>query len=241
MNIKNFIKKTILYTKSVYFNFHYLPFHQAKKLPFFIYKMDCICAKGKVVIEAEDITKGMIQLGQRIVSLYPNSGICWENKGGTVIFHGKCSIGGNSAISIGENSILEFGDDFISTAGLKIATYHGIKFGNHARVGWDSLIMDTNFHPLYDLNKKKFKSASGRISIGDYNWFGTGCRIMHSVSTPERCIFGMNSIVTRGSEMKSNCVMGGNPDRVLSENVIRKYDCDTEEKVKEYLRQSEVK
>ena len=79
------------------------------------------------------------------------------------------------------------------------------------------------------LEKKKFKRASGPIEIGDCNWFGTECKIMHSVTTPERCIFGMGTIVTRGSEMKSYCVMGGNPVRVLSQNVIRDYNHELED------------
>ena len=69
--------------------------------------------------------------------------------------------------------------------------------------------MDTNFHPLYDMKKCQFKRASGSIEIGDNNWFAAGCKIMHSVKTPERCIFGMGTIVTRGAEMKPYCVMGG--------------------------------
>ena len=88
--------------------------------------------------------------------------------------------------------------------------------------------MDTNFHPLYDMVKNKYKKASGKIEIGDFNWFGTQCKIMHSVTTPERCIFGMGTTITRNSEMKSYCVMGGSPVKVLTENVMRDYDHDTE-------------
>ena len=71
------------------------------------------------------------------------------------------------------------------------------------------------------MEKKKFKKASGKIHIGDFNWFGTECKIMHSVETPERCIFGMGTIVTRGCCAQSYCVMGGSPVRVLSQNVMR--------------------
>ena len=88
--------------------------------------------------------------------------------------------------------------------------------------------MDTNFHPIYDMAKKKYGKAHGPIVIGEYNWFGTGCKVMHSVTTPERCIFGMGTTVTRSCEMKSYCLMGGSPVRVLRENVMRDYDHDTE-------------
>lgn len=81
--------------------------------------------------------------------------------------------------------------------------------------------MDTNSHMLYDIEKKKFKKAFGKINIGSNNWFGTQCMIMPSVETPERCIFGARTIVTRGGQYESYCVHGGNPVRVLTRNVMR--------------------
>jgi len=161
----------------------------------------------------------MIKLGFPQVSIYPNTGIMWENKGATVVFRGSCQIGNSSYLSLGNDSYVEFGDNFCSAAGCRIVSYKGIVFGKSIKLGWDVLITDTNFHSLYDLVNKKLKRVSGEIEIGDYNWFGAGCRIMHSTVTPEHCIFGMGTIVTRGCIKKSYCVMGGNPVRILSENV----------------------
>lgn len=213
---------------SIYFNFHYLPFSQAVKLPILLYKPHLVSMKGKVSITGNDIHTGMIRLGFRTCNIYPNSGISWENLGGSVCFQGKCMVGNDSFLSFGVKTNVCFGDDFINTAGLKLVSFKGIRFGKSARLGWGVLIMDTNFHPLYDMERKVYKRASGPIEIGDYNWFGTQCRIMHSVRTPERCIFGMNTVVTRNCTMKSYCVMGGDPVRVLTENVMRDYDNDQE-------------
>lgn len=47
------------------------------------------------------------------------------------------------------------------------------------------------------------------------------CKVMHSVETPERCIFGMGSVVGRGCKFESYCVHGGFPLRVLTRNVMR--------------------
>ena len=215
--------------QSVYFNLHYLPFKQAVKLPILLYKPDLLRMKGRVRIDCDHISMGMIRLGFRTCSIYPNNGIVWENLGGTVVFKGKCLIGNDSALSLGEKTTVAFGADFKNTASLKLVSYRGITFGSHARLGWGALVMDTNFHPLYDMKKQVYKRASGPIEIGDYNWFGTQCKIMHSVKTPERCIFGMNTVVTRNCEMKSYCVMGGSPVKVLSENVMRDYEHDVEQ------------
>lgn len=224
---KRAIMRSILY--SIYFNFYYLPFKHAIKLPILLYKPHFISLRGKVMIDDCNVKFGMIRLGFRECGVYANSGITWENKGGHVTFKGRCMIGNDSFLSFGTKTDVIFGDDFRNTAGLKLVSGKGITFGRGTRLGWGVLVMDTNFHPLYDMKRKIYKKASGSIEIGDYNWFGTQCKIMHSVKTPERCIFGMNTIVTRNCEMKSYCVMGGSPVRVLSENVMRDYEHDVEE------------
>lgn len=215
--------------RSIYFNFHYLPFKQAVKLPILIYNMHRVSMKGKVIIDCDNITFGMIELGKYRCRVYPNDGVVWDNRGGTVIFKGKARIGNHCFVTIGSKSTVVFGNDFTSNAGLKLVSFFGIKFGVSASLGWGCLIMDTNMHPLYDMEKQRFKRASGKIEIGDYNWFGTGCRIMHSTVTPERCIFGMNTTVTKNCVKESYCVMGGEPVRVLTRNVMRIIGQDLED------------
>lgn len=121
---------------SIYFNFHYLPFRQAVKLPILLYKPKLLKLKGIVKIGGGKISTGMIRLGFPTVSLFPNSGITFENQGGSILFHGKCSIGNNSAISIGRKGFVEFGNDFKSTTSLRLTSYDKITFGDRVRLGW---------------------------------------------------------------------------------------------------------
>lgn len=208
------------------FNYHYLPFKQAVKLPIWLKKADLVSMKGTVRIEAEKISMGMIQLGYRDTSIYPNDGIMWENKGADVVFRGKCRIGNHSFLSMGEGASVVFGDDFRNSGAMKLVANHKVIFGRTVSVGWETLIMDDNLHPLYDTVKQEYKPSGGDILIGDYNWLATGCKVLHGVKTPERCIFSAGSLITRGSEMRSQCVMGGQPLRVISENVIRDFDAE---------------
>lgn len=211
--------------KTIFFNFHYLPFKQAIRLPILLYKPKLLKCKGHVSFDSSvKIKTGIVRWGFYDVSIYPNSGITYENNGGNILFRGRCVIGNHSFISLGTNSSVEFGEYFVSTAGLKLVSYSSIKFGIKTSIGWNCLIMDTNFHPLYDMISHRFKQECGSIEIGDYNWFAADCKIMHSVKTPERCIFGMGSIVTRNCQMKSYCLMGGSPVKILTENVMRDFD-----------------
>lgn len=223
MDFKRLFQELRYILPTLYFNFHYLPFHQALRLPIVLYKPHLVKCKGRVVLSPADgrIRHGMVQMGFYIAKVYPNSGVMWENNGGTVVFRGSVIMGNDTYLSFGESTTADFGDDFRSSAAMKIVSTKGITFGAHDRVGWGCLFLDSNMHPLYDMEKKKELPDGGPIAIGEYNWFAADCKIMHSVTTPERCIFGMGTTVTRGCVKKPYCVMGGSPVRVLRENVMR--------------------
>ena len=211
---------------SLWFNFKYLPLKQAVKLPVLIYKPHFLRLKGSVVIDSDNVYFGMIRLGFFTSAVFPNSGITIRNQG-TLVFKGKCHIGNDCYIICGKHGRLEFGEDYRVTGGVKMVSECGITFGKHTRLGWGGVVIDTNFHPLYDIERNNFKKAFGQIAIGNNNWFGMNCLIMPGVTTPEHCIFGARTIVTRNGKYESYCVHGGSPVRVLSRNVMRIIGQDT--------------
>lgn len=206
---------------SLYINFWYLPFKQAIRFPILIRKPHFhTIGKGRIVIDAPRIYTGMIRLGTFEVATFPDNGISLKHEG-LIIFRGKCRIGNDCHIVCGKHGKITFGQGFMATAGLKMVSQCGITFGKYARIGWGSIIIDTNFHPLYDMEKKRFKKPFGEIHIGDNNWLGLQCVMMPGVTTPERCIFGARTVITRGGNYEPYCVHGGSPVRVLSRNVMR--------------------
>lgn len=236
MTLLGFIKKAFRFLKlnlpfivtiprSIYINFHYLPFKQAIRFPILVKKGHFYEMKGKVIIDAP-IRFGMIKLGFFGGHMYPDNGIHWTQWGGTIIFKGSCWINNNSFIVQGKESTIIFGDRFMATTSMKLISFKHIEFGRYVSVGWEVIFTDTNFHPIYDLKNEKFKKAYGPIIIGDNNWFGMQCKVMHSVTTPKHCIFGLGSVLTRGGEYESYCLHGGNPLRVLTRDVMRVEDQD---------------
>ena len=79
---------------TIFFNFRYLPFNQAIKLPILLYKPKFLKLNGSIKISSP-IRTGMIRLGWPIVpSLYPNDGIVIEiREKGSIIFEGNVKIG----------------------------------------------------------------------------------------------------------------------------------------------------
>lgn len=210
---------------SLIFCLKYLPFRQAVKLPILVRKIKLVQFKGFVTIDSPKIKFGMIRIGFLDSRLWPDTGIVWCVNG-NIIFKGNAKIGANSSIFVRQNAQLTFGSDFENTANLKIMCCCDIVFGKSVSLGWDTIIMDSSLHPLKQVDTNRNKQAYGPIRIGDYNWFGLQCLIMHSVNTPPRCIFGARSVVTRGGDYHPYCVHGGSPIRVLSTNVMRDFGND---------------
>ena len=150
---------------------------------------------------------GMIRLGFPTVSLYPNTGIVYENHGGTIVFNGKCTIGNNSAISIGAKAVVEFGDRFTATTTLRLTSYYKMSIANCVTFGWDTLVMDTDFHKLTKVSGG-YSKGYAPITIGSNNWFGNGCKIMKHTSTPDYCVVSAGTILSNPVSAPAYSVIG---------------------------------
>jgi len=206
---------------TIYFNFHYLPLKQAIKLPIVLYKAHLLKCKGQIKIEGK-IKPAMIKLGQPVVSIYPNSGIIYENHGGKIIFKGPCSIGNNSAISIGTYGKLIIGENFVATSSLKIVTYHYIEFKENVLCGWECLFMDTDFHQLSLINQtEKQPIPYAPIIIGKNNWFALKCTIMKGCILSDNNVIASNSLLNKDYSDKSYCLLTGIPAQIKKTGIFR--------------------
>lgn len=179
---------------SIIFNLRHLPFSQARKLPILLYKATNLGLGGSYHIEGP-VTFGMIILGQRIVDLYPNTGITLNNNG-KITFKGKITIGNDSAISIGPTGNLIFGDNIIGSAGLKIACYSTIVVGNNVRIGWNNQILDTDFHTLKALDGgKSHNKGYAPIHISEGVWIANGCRLYKGTIIPHSCVVASDTVL----------------------------------------------
>lgn len=227
MFIYNYVKKmwqnrwilrSMPYT--LYFNFHYLPFKQAIKLPILLYKPKLLKCKGRIRIEGE-VKIGMIQLGKYNVSLYPNTGIIYENHGGNIIFKGSATIGNNSAISIGRKGNFIVGNHFSATASLKLISYHYIEFKENVLVGWDCLFMDTDFHQLSIKGSMNKPKAFDKIIIGNNCWFALKSIVAKGTILSDYNVVAANSLLNRNYGEAQYCLLAGQPACIKKTNVYR--------------------
>ena len=226
MNIKPIIEllRKVNLWKTVYFNFHYFPLKTAIRLPIFIYwRSELYKMEGKIVIETP-VKTGMIRFGGHGLGtqdlLYSRT--MWEVMG-TVLFKGNASIGRGSKISVGENAMLTLGEDFQITGNSEIICQKKITFGSQCLLSWDILLMDTDFHYIFD-DKENFINSPRPITIGNHVWIGCRNTILKGVSIADDVIISANSTITRNVE-ETNCIIGGHGKSVeiIKRNINWKY------------------
>lgn len=224
--IKSLIRLFPYLIQNIYFNFHYLPFRQAKYFPIWIYKPHFGKLKGKVVIDEKvKLKPGMIRLGYMEVFLYPSKGFSLENSG-IIEFQGPCRIGGNSYVSIGETGHVIFGANFACFTSLKLTSYHLIAFRENVLVGWDCVFLDTDFHRLKSVDGERLSLPYGPIEIGHDTWVGSKVLVTKNTIVPSNCVIASGSLLCKKYDCKEYTLLGGSPAHVLKTGVYRDKEDD---------------
>jgi acetyltransferase-like isoleucine patch superfamily enzyme len=221
---------TVNWTKTLYFNFKKFPFQIAKKLPVFFYgKVKFHDLTGVVIINAP-IKMGMIGFGQSFELMKKEQGVSEIYLAGTLVCNGNVHFGKDYLIFIGFNSYCEIGDMFALGSRGKLLCYEKIIFGESVRIGFESQIIDSNFHPILDLKTGKKKPLTSPIKIGNNNWVGNRTSIMQKTITPNNCIVASNSLCNKDySAFGNNILIGGIPVKLIRTEISRDWEGEKEQ------------
>ena len=98
----------------------------------------------------------------------------------------------------------------------QICCHHSITFGDHARVGWENLFLDTPYHNI--TSGGKVLNPPAPVVLGDHVWVTSRCGILQGTELADGSIVGFRSVLT-GKYPKPRCLISGYPARVLLEGV----------------------
>lgn len=140
---------------------------------------------------------------------------------GTIILNGKVNLGTGCKLCVTKNGTLSIGDNFINTAKTTIICDNDIVIGNNVLVSWDTLIMDTDWHPVYNTNTNEVYPYIGTISIGNNVWLGCRSVVLKNSVVPDGCIVAANALVNRVFETE-NTLLAGCPAIERKQNITRK-------------------
>lgn len=212
----------INWTKTLYFNFKKFPFNTAKKLPVYFYgKVKFQSIRGNVIIEGT-IKRGMIGFGQQYESSSCSKGTAEIFIEGVIKFKGYIQFGKDYFVYVASKGYLEMGHMSSLGSNGKIICYNSIVLGNFARIGFESQLMDSNFHQMIDTVTGEHFPITNPINIGSYNYIGNRVSIMPKTKTPNYCSIASNSLCNDDfSKYGENVLIGGLPARMLKINITR--------------------
>ena len=216
MSIKDFLHVSII--KTVYLNFRSLPFRQAIHLPFLVFRHVLIKSlSGKIIfnvpVHAGMAKVGAVRLGTQVAS--NNKTMLGIN--GTLILNGSLNIGSGTKIGVGRDGKLVLGKNFNVTGASEIICEKEIIFGEDCLLSWDILIMDTDFHPIYNL-QGVLQNPNKPIYIGNNVWIGCRSTILKGVSIADNSVIASNSTIRKSCEQES-CIYGDD-GKLIRDNII---------------------
>lgn len=151
-----------------------------------------VLARGKQRIV---INNGKVVI-YRNVFLYPNVKVSVngsENKMATLEIGEGTNIGDRTEIHVGDKVII----------------------GENCAISWDVCILDRDYHEFNGHGEIKKE-----IVIGDKVWIGCRSTILKGVTIGKGAVIAAGSIVTK--DVPANCCVGGNPAKVIKENITWK-------------------
>jgi acetyltransferase-like isoleucine patch superfamily enzyme len=112
------------------------------------------------------------------------------------------------------DAVLTIGDDFGMTGG-SIVCEERVTIGNRVTIGANSILTDTDFHPL-DYQVRQTHPTDGKtapIVIEDDVFIGMHVLVLKGVTIGARSVVGAGSVVTR--DVPADSVVAGNPAKVI--------------------------
>lgn len=216
----NFILKRLLSVpRSIWFNFRYLPFKEAIHLPIWIANNVRIrhLYKGGIKLQG-NASLGIIRIGYHcadVVDTYSVHTIIDIQKQGLLVLKGDAHIGHGAVICVKQKGTLTVGKNFAISGTTRLVCTHKISIGNNVQFSWDTLIMDSDAHKIWDKNNIKFKNSEP-ITIGNNVWIAANCTLLKGTVIRDNCVIASNSLLNKPYPC-SNRIIGGIPARELKE------------------------
>jgi acetyltransferase-like isoleucine patch superfamily enzyme len=210
--------------KTIFFNFWYLPFKDAIRLPVVVsHRVWLMQLSGKVKIA--DVSTGAVKIGFGEVGIFDQhrSRTIWQVSG-TMEFKGRAKIGHGNKLSVSGH--LSLGHGFCITAESAIVAHQSITIGDDVLISWDALVMDTDFHHIYQANtmnrgsddKSSPTNIPMPVTIGNKVWIGCRALILKGVKIADGVVIAAASSVTKSIDIP-HAMAGGSPAQVIREGV----------------------
>jgi acetyltransferase-like isoleucine patch superfamily enzyme len=203
--------------KTLVFNFHYFPLSRAWHLPVLVSHRVKFAKLGGAVSLGDDAF-GAVRLGLPDVDIFPDNGMS-----GVWKVTGKVRLGDQVRIGPGTRLVcegeLEIGANVHINAGVTVLCVKRVSVGRDSLIAWNCTLMDHDFHALQDAGGHCINTP-GEIVLGDQTWLGAGVTVTKGTRLAQGVVVAAGTVMF-GEIDEPNCIVGGNPPRVIRRGVFR--------------------
>lgn len=206
---------------TLYFNFRFLPFMQAIKMPIYLYGNPKILGRGGKVIINGPIKRGMIIINKMRLSPSVSGGDCEIIIFGTLVFNGSAEIECGCRINVLYRAKMELGWNFRCGSKNCFVSSNYVSIGNDVNIAHEVQIMDSNFHYMVNIKSGLVSRCSGEVIIGEKCWIGNRTSLMKGTYLPTGTVVASNSLVNKKIECPDYSIIGGSPAKLIKEGYAR--------------------
>jgi len=206
------------YINTLRLNYRYFGFYGIFHPYILASKSVKIKSLGGTVRVPENAPVATVSMGFNIVSVFdtPGNKTIWDNNG-EIVFKGKAGICQGTQIS--NSGRLTFGDQFMVTANSTIICQKAIEFGSEVLLSWDILIMDTDFHKIFENeNENHILNEPKPIQMGNHVWIGCGSTILKGSVLPDDAVIAAGSLISGDYSNDAHKIIAGQ-GKILKENI----------------------
>lgn len=217
--MNNRLEKILSIPKSLYVSHKYCKNVPCWKLPVLV-RWNCRTKGGGLIIVNGG---GRMSIGFGNVGIYDkrfSPSILELN--GKIVANGVVRFGHGCKICVCDGATLTIGDNFCNTSEARIVCADNITFKNNVLLGWETMVMDTDWHNVVDVETGKVSHCHKPIVIGENVWTGQKSTILKGVHIAQGCIIASCAVVTKSFE-EENALIAGNPAVVKKTDVTRYY------------------
>ena len=140
----------------------------------------------------------------------------------SLVYLSSCNSNYSLNVQLSHDSVLYFGKDnnLVPKISINAQEHKNVIIGDDCSISSNVRLRTADAHSFYSTNTKKRINHSGSIYIGDHVFLGHNAYIEKGVTIGSGSIIENNAHINSNVHLKSNCLYGGNPIRLLQEDVF---------------------
>jgi acetyltransferase-like isoleucine patch superfamily enzyme len=156
--------------------------------------------------------------------LLENIGIVFTGSNHTLIMEKQSELHGGNIFYENDDNFVHIGERTQIWAGFQIIAgepNRQVIIGSDCLFSWSVRMRTTDGHSIWNMMDNERINRGKSIHIGNNVWFGESIQILKGTYIDNNTMVGTGSVLT-GKKYPPNCVIAGNPAKVIKSNVYWK-------------------